>query len=285
MPTPAHLFSIDVEEHFHVSAFDRVLSREDWDGQPSRVEENTDRLLDLLDRHQARATCFVLGWLAERKHGLVKRIAAAGHEIASHGWWHRKVTHLSSQELRREVHDTKHLLEDLSGSEVRGFRAPSFSIVPGSEWAFDVLLEEGYTWDSSLFPIRRPDYGYPSAPTRPHEIIRPAGTLLEIPLATVDVFGVRVPAAGGGYLRQLPYALTRAAARQASRRNHPGMFYIHPWEIDPSQPRLPVDWVTRVRHYRGLGLTLGRLERFLSEFRVISVADWLAATPPERRAA
>jgi polysaccharide deacetylase family protein (PEP-CTERM system associated) len=285
MPTPAHLFSIDVEEHFHVSAFDRVLSREDWDGQPSRVEENTDRLLDLLDRHQARATCFVLGWLAERKHGLVKRIAAAGHEIASHGWWHRKVTQLSSQELRREVHDTKHLLEDLSGSEVRGFRAPSFSIVPGSEWAFDVLLEEGYTWDSSLFPIRRPDYGYPSAPTRPHQIIRPSGTLLEIPLATVDVFGVRVPAAGGGYLRQLPYALTRAAARQASRRNHPGMFYIHPWEIDPGQPRLPVDWVTRVRHYRGLGLTLGRLERFLSEFRVISVADWLAATPPERRAA
>ena len=285
MPTPAHLFSIDVEEHFHVSAFDRVLSRDAWDRQPSRVEASTDRLLDLLARHEARATCFVLGWLADRKPALVKRIAAAGHEIAAHGWWHRKVTQLAPEELRRELRDTKHLLEDLSGSEVKGFRAPSFSIVPGSEWAFDVLLEEGYTYDSSLFPIRRPDYGYPSAPTRPHEIIRPSGTLLEIPLATVNLFGVRVPAAGGGYLRQLPYALTRAAARQASRRKHPGMFYIHPWEIDPGQPRLPVDWVTRVRHYRGLGHTLGRLERFLSEFRVISVADWLAATPPERRAA
>ena len=285
MPTPAHLFSIDVEEHFHVSAFDRVLSRDAWDSQPSRVEASTDRLLDLLARHEASATCFVLGWLAERKPALVRRIAAAGHEIAAHGWWHRKVTQLVPEELRREVRDTKRLLEDLSGSEVKGFRAPSFSIVPGTEWAFDVLLEEGYSYDSSLFPIRRPDYGYPSAPTRPHEIVRPSGTLLEIPLATVDLFGVRVPAAGGGYLRQLPYALTRAAARQASRRNHPGMFYIHPWEIDPGQPRLPVDWVTRMRHYRGLGHTLGRLERLLSEFRLISVADWLATTPPERRAA
>jgi len=285
MPIPAHLFSIDVEEHFHVSAFDRVLSRDAWDRQPSRVEASTDRLLDLLARHEARATCFVLGWLADRKPALVKRIAAAGHEIAAHGWWHRKVTQLEPEELRREVRDAKRLLEDLSGSEVRGFRAPSFSIVPGSEWAFDVLLEEGYTYDSSLFPIRRPDYGYPSAPTGPHQITRPSGTLLEIPLATVEVFGMRLPAAGGGYLRQLPYALTRAAARQASERKLPGMFYIHPWEIDPDQPRLPVDWITRVRHYRRLGLTFARLERLFSEFRFISVADWLASTPPERRAA
>ena len=285
MPGPSHFFSIDVEEHFHVSAFDRVLSQTAWDRQPSRVEASTDRLLDLLARHEAKATCFVLGWVAERKPALIKRIAAAGHEIAAHGWWHRKVTQLRPEELRREVRDAKHLLEDLSGREVNGFRAPSFSIVPGVEWAFDVLLEEGYAYDSSLFPIRRPDYGYPSAPPVPHLITRPSGTLLEIPLATVDLFGLRLPAAGGGYLRQLPYALTRAAARQAAARRIPGMFYIHPWEIDPDQPRLPVDWITRVRHYRGLDTMLARLDRFLGEFRFTSVADWLAVTPPERRAA
>jgi polysaccharide deacetylase family protein (PEP-CTERM system associated) len=273
---PTQLFSIDVEEHFQANAFDRIVSREDWDRQPSRVEGNTERLLDLLDRTGARATCFVLGWVAERHPALVRRIVAEGHEVASHGWWHRRIGSLTPQELRQEVRESKRLLEDLSGQPVVGFRAPSFSITPGREWAFDVLLEEGYTYDSSLFPIRRPDYGYPASPVIPHEIRRPSGALLEIPMATARVFGLRIPAAGGGYLRQLPYALIRRAARDAVARRRPGMFYIHPWEVDPDQPRFPVGMLTRVRHYGGLQKTLGHLERLLTEFRFTSVAEWLA---------
>ena len=282
-PPPVHLFSIDVEEHFQANAFDRVISREAWPRQPSRVVDNTVRLLELLGRRGARATCFVLGWVAERQPDLIRRIAAEGHEVASHGWWHRRITELTPDQLRQEVRDSKRVLEDLTGRPVRGFRAPSFSIVPGREWAFDVLLEEGYTYDSSLFPIRRPGYGYPGAPPVPHEIRRPAGTLLEIPMATVSVLGWKLPAAGGGYLRQLPYRLTRAAAAEAERRNAPGMFYVHPWEVDPGQPRLPAGWLTRFRHYRGLDRMLPRLDRLLSEVRFVSVADWLAS--PERRAA
>jgi polysaccharide deacetylase family protein (PEP-CTERM system associated) len=273
---PTQLFSIDVEEHFQANAFDRVVSREDWDRQPSRVEGNTERLLDLLGRTGARATCFVLGWVAERHPALVRRIAAEGHEVASHGWWHRRIGSLTPEELRQEVRESKRLLEDLSGQPVVGFRAPSFSITPGREWAFDVLLEEGYTYDSSLFPIRRPDYGYPASPVIPHEIRRPSGALLEIPMATARVFGMRIPAAGGGYLRQLPYALIQRAARDAVARRRPGMFYIHPWEVDPDQPRFPVGMLTRVRHYGGLEKTLGHLERLLTEFRFTSVAEWLA---------
>jgi polysaccharide deacetylase family protein (PEP-CTERM system associated) len=275
MPSTAHLFSIDVEEHFQVSAFDRILSRDDWERQPSRVEPNIDVLLDLLARHGAQATFFTLGWVAERHPGLIRRIAAAGHEIASHGWWHRRVTTLPPAEFREEVRRSKSLLESLTGRAVLGFRAPSFSIVPGCEWAFDVLLEEGYRYDSSLFPIRRPDYGYPSALPVPHEIRRAAGSLLEIPLATFDLLGLRIPAAGGGYLRQLPLGLIQRTFRALGVRATPGMFYIHPWEVDPGQPRLPVGLLTRMRHYGGLERTLPRLERLLDEFRFTSVERWL----------
>jgi polysaccharide deacetylase family protein (PEP-CTERM system associated) len=275
MPSTAHLFSIDVEEHFQVSVFDRILSRDDWERQPSRVEPNTDRLLELLARHGAQATFFTLGWVAERHPDLIRRIAAAGHEVASHGWWHRRVPSRPPAEFRDEVRRSKSLLESLTGRAVLGFRAPSFSIVPGCEWAFDVLLEEGYRYDSSLFPIRRPDYGYPTAPPEPHEIRRAAGTLLEIPLATLDLLGLRIPAAGGGYLRQLPLGLIQRSFRALGARSTPGMFYIHPWEVDPGQPRLPVGLFTRMRHYGGLERTLPRLERLLDEFRFTSVERWL----------
>lgn len=278
-PGPVHLFSVDVEEHFQVSAFDSVLSRDQWDGQPSRVVPNTQRLLELLARHGARGTFFTLGWVAEKHPALIRQIADAGHEVGSHTWWHRKVTSQSADQFREEIRTSRAILEDVSGTAVRGFRAPSFSIVPGTEWAFDALLEEGYVYDSSLFPIRRPDYGYPSAPTRPFVIARDAGRLLEFPLATASLLGLRVPAAGGGYLRQLPFAVIRRAFLQLAAQGHPGMFYIHPWEIDPDQPRLPVGWVTRMRHYRGLGRTMGKLETLLAEFRFISVRDWLADNP------
>jgi polysaccharide deacetylase family protein (PEP-CTERM system associated) len=172
---------------------------------------------------------------------------------------------------------SKHALEDVIGEPVLGFRAPNFSIVPGKEWAFDVLLEEGYRYDSSLFPVRRPGYGYPQAAAQPHSIRRSAGELLEFPLATATWKGVRVPAAGGGYFRQLPYALTRAAFRQHDHRGVCGTFYIHTWEFDPDQPRVSVPWLTRLRHYRGLSRTLSRLAQLLSEFRFTSVARRLSS--------
>ncbi|MGH7561383.1 MAG: XrtA system polysaccharide deacetylase [Gemmatimonadales bacterium] len=272
-----HLFSVDVEEHFQVSAFERVAPPATWESHASRVEANTDRLLDLLARHGTLATFFVLGWVAERHPALVRRIASQGHEVASHGWWHRRLTTLRPEALREELRRSKAVLEDLSGAPVVGFRAPSFSIVPGGEWAFDLLLEEGYEYDSSLFPIRRPDYGYPAAPSRPHSIPRAGGTLLEVPMATMRLLGGRIPAAGGGYLRQLPFGVFRRACRQHAESGVPGMFYVHPWEIDPGQPRLPVGWLTRWRHYSGLERTFDRLARLLAEFRFTSVARWRLA--------
>jgi len=280
--TAEHLFSVDVEEHFQVVALRRWAPRATWDQQPSRVVQNVDRLLELLARHGAVGTFFTLGWVAERQPGLVRRIAAAGHEVASHGWWHTQVTRLSPAEFREEVRTSRALLEDLSGQRVQGFRAPSFSIVPGYEWAFDVLLEAGYRYDSSLFPIRRPDYGWPGAPVEPHLIRRPAGALLEIPMATTVIAGVRIPAAGGGYFRQLPYGLTARAFEEYTARSQPGMFYIHPWEVDPGQPRLPVGLVTRTRHYGGLDRTMPRLERLLSQFRFTSVARQFGERPDLR---
>jgi len=274
-----NLFSVDVEEHFQVSAFDRVIARTDWSAHPSRVETNTGRLLDLLAAHRATATFFTLGWVAERCPGLIRRIASEGHELASHTWWHRRVDQCTSTEFRDEVRRSKAILEDRSGVPVLGFRAPSFSIVPGTEWAFDVLLEEGYRYDSSLFPVRRPGYGYPAAPPVPHRITRPAGWLLELPMATWPFLGLRFPAAGGGYLRHFPLGVIRRAFRSFGRAGQPGMFYIHPWEIDPDQPRVPVGWLTRLRHYRGLEHAMDRLKAMLTEFRFTSVADWLKAHP------
>jgi polysaccharide deacetylase family protein (PEP-CTERM system associated) len=268
---PAQLFSVDVEEYFQVLAFERAVPRSEWDRMPSRVEASVDGLLELLARHGATGTFFTVGWLAERKPAMVRRIAEQGHEIASHSWWHRRVTSLTPAELREDVRRCRAVLEQAAGRRVVGFRAPSFSIVPGTEWAFDVLIEEGYRYDSSIFPIRRPDYGYPGAPAAAYEIRRPAGTLLELPMATTTFAGIRIPAAGGGYLRHLPYRLTERAFDQHVARGESGMFYIHPWEIDEGQPRLAVPLLTRLRHYNGLGRTLRHVQRLLTRFRFVSV--------------
>lgn len=267
------MFSVDLEEHFQVSAFESLVAREHWPTHPSRVEASTDRLLDLLARHDARATFFTLGWLGERKPGLLRRIDAAGHEIASHTYWHRRLTDLDADAFREDLRRSKRVLEDAVGRPVLGFRAPTFSLVPGGEWAFDVLIEEGFTYDSSLFPIRRPGYGYPGATPVPHVLERPAGRLFELPMTTLSVRGVRLPASGGGWFRQLPYGLTRSALARCARTGTSGMFYVHPWELDPDQPRLPASRLARIRHYRGLELVEPRLERLLAEFRFASVRD------------
>jgi polysaccharide deacetylase family protein (PEP-CTERM system associated) len=277
-PTPQspHLFTVDVEDYFQVVAFEGLVDRAAWDGYPSRVEANTDRLLELLARHGAKGTFFTLGWIAEKHPGIVRRIAAAGHEVASHGYWHRRLTTLTQDAFRTDIRDSKARLEDLSGQPCLGFRAPSFSIIPGGEWAFDLLLEEGYRYDSSLFPIRRPDYGYPLSPETPYLIERPGGTLLELPLTTTRLLGLRLPAAGGGYLRQFPFALFRRAFRQWGERGISAMFYIHPWEYDDAQPRLPCGRLTAFRHYHNLDLVWSRMDQLLEEFSFTSVAERFA---------
>jgi len=200
-----------------------------------------------------------------------------GHEIASHGSWHRRVPTLTPQQFREDVRESKAVLENAGGREVAGFRAPSFSILPGLEWAFDVLIEEGYRYDSSLFPIHRRGYGYPGAPRIPHQLRRAGGTLWEYPLATLEVMGLRIPAAGGGYLRQFPLSMIRRAFRELQAAGAAGVFYVHPWEVDPEQPRLPVGALTRLRHYHGLSTVLPRMEQLLSEFRFTSIARGTAA--------
>ena len=273
----AHHFTIDLEEYFQASALEPRVARPDWARFESRVAGAIDRLLELLARHGARATVFALGWVAERQPELIRRIARAGHEIASHGWDHQRVTRQTQREFGDSIRRTKFLLEDMTGVPVLGFRAPNFSIVPGREWALDALIEAGYRYDSSLFPVRRSGYGYPNGQPDPHWLERPAGRLAEIPPTTLRWCGWHLPAAGGAYFRLLPYGVVRTALRQCERRGEPGTFYIHPWEVDPAQPRLDVSWLTRVRHYGGLRGTARRLERLLSEFRFTAIRDTVAA--------
>lgn len=268
-----HLFTVDVEEYFQVVALAPYAPVERWASLPSRVEAPVDRLLDLMARRGARGTFFTVGWVAERHPALVRRIADAGHELASHTYDHQRVTHQTPAAFRESVRRTKGILEALTGTAVLGFRAPSFSIVRGTEWALDVLLEEGHRYDSSLFPVRRDGYGYEGGARDPHWLERPGGRLAEFPPATLVALGRRWPAAGGAYFRLLPYGLVQAALRSAAARGHPATFYIHPWEWDPEQPRFEVPLLTRIRHYGGQRGVFGRLERLLAEFPVAPIRD------------
>ncbi|MEJ2240379.1 MAG: DUF3473 domain-containing protein [Gemmatimonadales bacterium] len=272
-----HHFTVDVEEYFQVSAFEPFVSRGEWDRFESRVEPCVDYLLGALDRHDATATFFVLGWIGERHPDLIRRMVEDGHEVASHGWDHRRVTEQTPEEFRDSLKRSKASLEDLSGTPVTGFRAPSYSIVRGSEWALDILLQEGYEYDSSLFPVSRNGYGYRGGDRAPHWIERTDGRLLEIPPATLRRWGLNIPAAGGAYFRLFPYRLVRAAIAQAELNDTPATFYIHPWEVDPDQPRMKVSPLTKLRHYSGLGRTKTRLDRLLREFRFTSIARGISA--------
>ena len=268
--------SVDVEDYFQVSAFDQAVSRDQWDRFESRVSANTERVLATLARRSTRATFFVLGWVAERYPALVRQIADRGHEIASHGYDHRLVFDLTPEEFRADLRRARAAIESAAGVQVRGYRAPSFSITARSLWALDVLIEEGYAYDASIFPIHHDRYGLPSAPRHIHTITRPAGTLWEVPGSTTRVSGMNVPIAGGGYFRLLPYGWTRLGIARVNRlERQPVVFYIHPWELDPEQPRLPASQLTRLRHYRNLSETVPRLERLLSEFRFDSIGSIL----------
>jgi polysaccharide deacetylase family protein (PEP-CTERM system associated) len=260
--------SIDVEDYFHVSVFDGIVPRSEWDRMESRVCANTDRLLDIFDAFETRSTFFVLGWVAERHPSLVQRIASRGHEVASHGYAHRLIYDQTPKAFREDVRRAKSLLEDASGRQVAGYRAPSYSITPRSLWAIDILIEEGYRYDSSIFPIRHDRYGIPVSDRRPYRIDRPSGSLIEVPGSTTQLGPMNLPIAGGGYFRILPYWWTRwGIARVNEHEKRPAVFYLHPWEIDPEQPRLAAGRLGRFRHYRNLRETEVRLRALLTDFR------------------
>jgi len=279
--------SVDVEDWFQVRAFHRAIRPADWERLPRRVEANTDRVLDLFARAGVRATFFTLGWVAQRHPALVRRIVAGGHELASHGWDHALVNELGEAAFRADIRRTKRLLEDVAGVPVAGYRAPTFSITPAATpWAHAALAEEGYRYSSSVFPIRHDLYGAPEAPRGPHRP-RPDG-VAELPMTTVHALGRNLPCSGGGWFRLVPYPVFRAGLRRANRaEGRPGIFYFHPWEVDPGQPRVrEAGRLSRFRHYTGLATMADRLEKLLGDFawgRMDEVfADALGAAEPTR---
>lgn len=269
----AHCLTVDVEEHFHVSAFDSPIRRRHWDHLESRVERNTYRMLELLEARKVAATFFVLGWVAERQGRLVRDIAAAGHEIASHGYGHELVTSLTPGAFREDVKRAKAILEDTVGMQVIGYRAPSFSVSRETSWVLSVLRQEGHLYDSSVFPIMHDRYGWRGANPLWHELETPAGAILEVPPATVSVGGTRIPIAGGGYLRLYPYWLLRRLLHRAVTQGSRLVMYVHPWELDPQQPRMNGPLWSRFRHYVNLHKTELRLEQLLDEFSFVPIRE------------
>ncbi len=265
--------TIDVEDYFHVSVFDGILPRTAWDTMESRVCRNTERLLAIFDEYEVKSTFFVLGCVAERFPDLVRTIAGRGHEIASHGYAHRLIYDQTPAAFRDDVRRAKALLEDACGRRVLGYRAPSYSITPRSLWALDILLEEGYRYDSSIFPIKHDRYGISVSERKPYPIERPGGTLIEVPGSTTVIGLMNLPVAGGGYFRILPYWWTHWGISRVNQQEHrAAIFYLHPWEIDPEQPRLPAGKLSSFRHYRNLHRTEERLRRLLTDFRFGTVA-------------
>ena len=261
--------TFDIEEYFHAESLAGVVRREDWTLLPSRVAESTRRLLDLLERRHVKATFFILGWVAEREPRLVREIQDRKHEVACHGFGHRLIYGMSREAFRADVCRAKEAIEEATGAAVAGFRAPTFSIVRETLWALDVLVEAGFRYDSSIFPIRHDRYGIPDAPRFPYRVTAPGGgDLVEFPITTFAVGGHHLPFSGGGYFRLAPYPMIRAALRGVNRREGmPGIVYLHPWELDPEQPRLPVRGFSRFRHYVNLAQTAPKLERLLRDFR------------------
>ncbi len=261
--------SVDVEDYFQVWAFSGVISRDDWDGFALRAEDNTRRLLDLFDERGAKATFFTLGWIAERAPALMRDIAARGHEVASHGYDHKKVFDQTPDEFRADLLLTKRILEETSGARVRGFRAAGFSIDARTPWAYEILGETGHDYSSSSHPIAHDHYGDPNAPRGPHRV----GDVIEAPVATAEILGRRVSCAGGGWFRAAPYVLSKNLLDRASASlKGPAIFYLHPWEIDPRQPRIDAaPWKSKLRHYVNLGAMEKKLARLLGAYQWMRV--------------
>ncbi|MCU0840249.1 MAG: DUF3473 domain-containing protein [Thiobacillaceae bacterium] len=263
-----NVMTVDVEDYFQVAAFAPNIRREDWGSWPCRVEANLERILALFDSRGVKATFFTLGWVAERYPGVPRAIVDNGHELASHGYGHERASDLTPAAFRADIDRSKKLLEDLGGVPVRGYRAPSFSIGAANLWALDELAEAGYRYSSSIYPIAHDHYGMPEAPRFPYRPER-CPALLEVPPTTVSLMGRNLPAAGGGYFRLLPYGISRSLIRRVNEaEGRPCMFYFHPWEIDPDQPRVPgASAKSRFRHYVNLHRMEGKLDRLLGDFR------------------
>lgn len=273
---PINALTVDVEDYFQVAALAEAVSRDDWEAMEYRVEANTDRLLARFDQHGIRATFFTLGWVAERSPALVRRIQAAGHEIASHGYSHQLIYNQTPEIFREETRRSKQILEDITGQSVTGYRAASYSITNESRWALDILAEEGFTWDSSIFPVHHDRYGMPGTPRWPHRLKTDEGhELAEFPLSTLQLPGYTLPIAGGGYFRLFPYWFSQWGLGQINRQSQPFVFYLHPWEVDPGQPRLKVKWLSRFRHYNNLDVCEARLEKLLRRFRFAPMSEVL----------
>jgi polysaccharide deacetylase family protein (PEP-CTERM system associated) len=279
MPT-ANALTVDLEEWFQVSAFERLIDRREWAAWESRVERSTDRLLGLLDRRGVRATFFVLGWIAEHRPALVQRVAGAGHEVASHGYDHRLLGDLGGPEaFREDLRRTARVLEAAAGVPPEGYRAPSFSLSRETPWAHRVLAEEGYRYSSSVFPVRHDRYGIPDFPRHPVSVATaPGRRIWEFPMTTWRVLGWSVPAAGGGWLRALPPFVMHRGIAAANAAGWPAVVYLHPWEVDPDQPEVPgASRMARWRHRVNLGRTVQRLERLLDRFAFAPMGEVLRA--------
>jgi polysaccharide deacetylase family protein (PEP-CTERM system associated) len=285
----ASAMTVDVEDYFQVSAFERHIPRSTWDQYESRVVSNTHRVLRLLERHHVRATFFVLGWVARHYPRLVRDIQRAGHEIGSHGYWHRLIYEQTPEQFRADVRQSRLVIEDITGEPVTCYRAPSFSITRDCEWAFEILSDEGFLIDSSVFPVRHHRYGIPDAQRIIHTIHTSRGTIVEFPPSVLRLGRLSIPVAGGGYFRLYPFRLTLVALRRVHRAlAHPLMFYVHPWELDPDQPRLAAgSRLDRARHYVNLARTERRLDQLLRAFPFAPVSDVvrsrLPLAPPSRR--
>jgi polysaccharide deacetylase family protein (PEP-CTERM system associated) len=284
MKTPAiasihirHILSVDVEDYFQVEAFAGVVPRESWDQYPCRVVDNCRRLLDLFDSHGVKATFFTLGWVAKRFPSLVREIRDRGHELACHSFWHRRVDSLTPAEFREDTRRACDAIEQAASVRVAGYRAPTWSISRRSPWAMEILREEGFEYDSSIYPIRHDLYGTPGASRYPYaHVLKNGQRLLEFPPATAKIAGMTLPAAGGGYLRILPTAYTNLVFRQFERAGRPLVLYLHPWEIDPDQPRIRGPLKSRFRHYTNLHRTEDRLHSLLQRYTFGSFRDHLA---------
>lgn len=277
--TQLNAMTVDVEDYFHVTALADAIPREQWERLDSRVVESTNRLLDLFDETGTRATFFILGWVTGHHPALVRRIHDRGHEIGCHGLSHQMIYRQSPDEFRDETLRAKRMLEDVTGRPVDGYRAASFSVTEQSRWALDIIAQAGFRYDSSIFPVRHDLYGMPAAPRFAHRLTTPGGLrLIELPPTTVRLFGQNLSAAGGGYFRFYPYAFSRWLLRRVNgREGQPGVFYMHPWEIDPQQPRVNVGWRSRFRHYNNLDKCEARLRRLLGDFRMTTCREVLTA--------
>jgi polysaccharide deacetylase family protein (PEP-CTERM system associated) len=270
-----HCLSFDVEEHFQVSAFWSEARRQQWDRLESRVYKNTETLLALLAKRNIHATFFVLGWVAERCPEIVRSIAAQGHEVASHGYGHELITGQTPGMFRDDVRKAKRILEDICGKRVYGYRAPSFSITKDTKWAISILIEEGYLYDSSIFPVLHDRYGMSDATPTIHLLRTEAGCIWEVPPSTTSIFGIRLPVAGGGYFRLFPYPILRQLLKRIERAGHPLVMYLHPWELDPHQPKMQGSYLSMFRHYLNLHKTEYRLRSLLEDFCFTSIREAL----------